>query len=186
MKKCKKCGEEKKIEFFVKSSKCRDGYRNCCKECWSKKSKKYYLEKRDTVWKESRKKNREKKKVWDKKYRETHKEIIKSVWKIWYRDRNQDQIQKTREIARNFRKTEKAKTWQIQYKKREEVRILANTTLNNAVRDGKLVRPKNCSICDREGKIEGHHANYDKPLEVVWVCKECHVMIHKNLKKETK
>ena len=31
-------------------------------------------------------------------------------------------------------------------------------------------------------KIQGHHFDYDKPLEVTWVCFECHKQIHKRKK----
>ncbi len=45
---------------------------------------------------------------------------------------------------------------------------------------GEAIKPKNCSICDDDGggRIVGHHPDYDKPLEVVWVCSSCHRKIH--------
>lgn len=46
------------------------------------------------------------------------------------------------------------------------------------VRKGWLVRPDACSRCDSEGLIEGHHPDYSKPLEVVWLCKRCHKAEH--------
>jgi hypothetical protein len=51
------------------------------------------------------------------------------------------------------------------------------------VRRGKIIKPSICSICNCESKrIEGHHADYSKPLEVIWVCNQCHHNIHKSLK----
>jgi ribosomal protein S27AE len=49
-----------------------------------------------------------------------------------------------------------------------------------AVKDGVLVRPDTCSRCGRrpKGAVEGHHADYSKPLVVEWVCKSCHAAIH--------
>ena len=34
-----------------------------------------------------------------------------------------------------------------------------------------------CFICDAP-KAEMHHENYDNPLEVLWLCRSCHVEHH--------
>jgi Skp family chaperone for outer membrane proteins len=47
-----------------------------------------------------------------------------------------------------------------------------------AIKKGKLIKPKNCSICNIKGYIMGHHEDYNKPLEVIWVCWKCHEEIH--------
>jgi hypothetical protein len=46
--------------------------------------------------------------------------------------------------------------------------------VSNAVRDGRLDRPNRCSRCNEKGRIEGHHEDYSKPLEVIWLCTLCH------------
>jgi len=52
--------------------------------------------------------------------------------------------------------------------------------LNNAVRDGRLVKPEACQICAAtECRIEGHHYDYARPLDVTWVCRKCHTEIHR-------
>lgn len=53
---------------------------------------------------------------------------------------------------------------------------LAKRLVRDAVACGRLVRPSTCSRCGKEpgrGKdgrtlIQGHHANYSKPLDVEW------------------
>ena len=43
-----------------------------------------------------------------------------------------------------------------------------------AVKAGKLIRPDHCESCFKECKPEGHHKDYSKPLDVDWLCQECH------------
>lgn len=54
----------------------------------------------------------------------------------------------------------------------------AREILGNAVRTGKVKKPKTCSMCKRTTDIQGHHTNYNKPLEVIWACRTCHSMVH--------
>lgn len=60
------------------------------------------------------------------------------------------------------------------YRKRHPEAYKAQTAVNNAVRDGRLMRPNLCERCNQPGKIEAHHHDYSKPLEVEWVCQKCH------------
>lgn len=50
----------------------------------------------------------------------------------------------------------------------------AYDALHKALKDGTIVRPKECSECKKVCKPEAHHDDYTKPLDVVWVCKLCH------------
>lgn len=59
--------------------------------------------------------------------------------------------------------------------------------LNAAVRDGKIIKPNNCSICGSTEQIEGHHPDYEPGHEliVVWVCRRCHADIHREQRNGT-
>jgi hypothetical protein len=48
-----------------------------------------------------------------------------------------------------------------------------------ALKSGALVRPDACSRCggSGNGRIEAHHEDYDKPLDVIWLCKSCHAHV---------
>lgn len=64
------------------------------------------------------------------------------------------------------------------YRKLYPLRYAANTLLGYAIRTGKLKKPKNCTMCKAKTKILGHHEDYCKPLNVLWVCQSCHKAIH--------
>lgn len=54
------------------------------------------------------------------------------------------------------------------------IKDYAQGAFNHAVQTRKIKRVRICSKCGREGLIEGHHPNYNKPLEVLWLCRKCH------------
>lgn len=51
----------------------------------------------------------------------------------------------------------------------------ANTAVGNAIRDGKLKRFP-CMVCGE--KAVAHHPDYDRPLDVVWLCQPHHKQAH--------
>lgn len=54
----------------------------------------------------------------------------------------------------------------------------ARQRLNQAVRHGKAIRPDTCERCGAVARVEGHHHDYSKPLEVEWLCRPCHFAHH--------
>ena len=62
--------------------------------------------------------------------------------------------------------------------KHEPLKLKARYILRNAVRRLGLQKPKNCSKCGKECITEGHHEDYTKPLDVIWLCHKCHLKIN--------
>lgn len=53
----------------------------------------------------------------------------------------------------------------------------AYRVIEAALKAGALEKPHSCSICncpDTEKRIEAHHYDYERPLEVTWLCPDCH------------
>lgn len=51
----------------------------------------------------------------------------------------------------------------------------ANVLVGNAVRDGRLQKQP-CHVCG--SAAEAHHPDYDRPLDVVWLCRPHHKQAH--------
>jgi hypothetical protein len=56
--------------------------------------------------------------------------------------------------------------------------IAAHTILQKAVRAGTIIKPNKCSQCHKIKRLSAHHNNYNKPLEIEWLCSSCHKLKH--------
>lgn len=68
------------------------------------------------------------------------------------------------------------------YRRLNPEKYKAKAIANNALQAGKLKRKTKCEECGKKTRLEKHHPDYSKPLEVVWLCKKCHTheTFHKN------
>lgn len=69
------------------------------------------------------------------------------------------------------------------YEKHKE-KWLARAKVNYALKTGKLTKAERCEVCELKKPLQGHHPDYSKPLEVIWLCSGCHADEHKVLKEE--
>jgi hypothetical protein len=76
---------------------------------------------------------------------------------------------------RKWRKTHKLTKAQ---KKKDTARSYANVYLKR----GKIQKLP-CLECGSE-KSQIHHADYSKPLFIIWLCRPCHKKLHENKKVE--
>lgn len=64
----------------------------------------------------------------------------------------------------------------LRYKADNPEKRAAHIAVGNAVRDGKLLK-MDCAFCGASSTV-AHHHDYDKPLDVTWLCQPCHVRFH--------
>lgn len=64
------------------------------------------------------------------------------------------------------------------YLARNPLKRKTHIAVGNAIRDGKLVKQP-CEIC-QESKVQAHHDDYSKPLDVRWLCTKHHAEWHRN------
>lgn len=114
-----------------------------------------------------RKANPEKAKEMDRNNRQKQSMERKKYAKKYYEDHKNEEEFKVRRNQRSI------KHYYV-HGDRAKARIL----VNKAVLRGKLVRPTICSNCVENKPVEGHHNDYLKPLDVIWLCKVCHENLH--------
>ena len=67
------------------------------------------------------------------------------------------------------------RAWRAEDKRR----LAAHHAVARAIRNGSLFRLP-CVRCEKVKSL-AHHEDYDKPLEVMWLCQPCHKQRHKEL-----
>lgn len=151
MKKCFKCGGEFPLSEFYKHPQMADGHLGKCKTC----------NKRDV--RENRAARADYYKAFDQG-----------------RANDEHRVQARADYQRTEAgKVSRRKAREKYYEKHPE-RKQIHQQVNNAVRDGRLVKTP-CSVCGSEYRIHGHHDDYSKPLDVLWLCPQHHQDRHRKL-----
>ena len=87
-------------------------------------------------------------------------------------------LERAKEPQRAKLATEVTRAWRAEDNRRSKAHI----AVAKAIRNGILVRSP-CVRCG-EQKSLAHHEDYDKPLDVMWLCQPCHKQRHKEMKLE--
>lgn len=82
-----------------------------------------------------------------------------------------------RQRAKTPERKEHSARISAQWRKDHPEAYRAQTAVNNAIRDKRLVKQP-CSICGTDKHVHGHHKDYAKPLDVTWLCAKCHHRVH--------
>jgi len=62
------------------------------------------------------------------------------------------------------------------YRKQNPDKYRAHNSVNNAIKSGRITKG-DCEKCGRKD-THGHHDDYNRPLEVRWLCPPCHAEEH--------
>ena len=100
------------------------------------------------------------------------RKMLDPHWQIKERERQRKKEARRRDLG--LAKTYKKETtpWQTRKEKYGEY--------NNAIRDGRI-KQESCVVCGKE-KTQGHHEDYSRPLDVVWLCVRHHQDRHIHLR----
>ena len=159
---CTVCKVEKPYGEFYKSKKGKDGYAEQCKACRLIKGREYYHRRKEVCLAKQ------------ERWAERNPDKILKNQRAYY-ERNREKIlDKLRESrkATGYANTKA-------YRKRNKQKIESHNYVALAIKFGHLVRPETCDKCKKPCKPQAHHHDYEKPLEVVWLCPKCHGNEHR-------
>lgn len=123
--------------------------RSACKKCTTSSTRDYYL------------KNTEKHRKLTKRYYRANKESIVEMNKAWA---------KTSNGAKSLKKAA------IKYSAANRKKVNAAWRVGYEIERGRMRRGP-CVVCG-EPKTHGHHEDYDRPLDVIWLCPQHHKDVH--------
>lgn len=154
VKTCPVCREQRPVTAFACDRNRPDGLFRMCRTCDANRQKKRWAENRERL-------------------------IAKS------RMRYRADLENNRAKSAERRRSERGKAINRQavarYRERSSAKRAAHHAVRSALASGEIVKP---SLCERaelgqcSGRIEAHHADYDKPLEVTWLCIHHHNEAH--------
>lgn len=76
-------------------------------------------------------------------------------------------------VARNGKLPTAAAIHGVKWRDKNRHKVAAHQAVQNA-----RLAPLTCEHCG-EANTEAHHENYNRPLDVQWLCKSCHTKLHR-------
>ena len=126
-----------------------------------------------------REKNRAKLRAYHKNWRDAHPEyrMEASQRGVLWRQKNPE---KAKAINRRYsaKHPEIRRIRHRDYVRENLERWRANCAVSRALKSGSLYRPDSCERCGATARLHGHHVDYSRPLEVMWLCPQCHRREH--------
>lgn len=105
-------------------------------------------------------------------YYAANKERIRARTAAWYAANKERALARCREYVAAHREEYRV-TKLAYYHQHPKDRPFARCAVARAVKAGTLRRPDGCEWCGG-ANVEAHHEDYSKPLEVLWLCRQCH------------
>ena len=104
----------------------------------------------------------------------------KEEYNKWMREYRKKNTQKFRDYQREYNRLWRKKNGyhtEYKWKKNNRIKVNAERLIQNYIKNGKMKRQP-CVICGKKNGL-GHHPDYSKPIEVIFLCPLHHKEIHK-------
>ena len=105
------------------------------------------------------------------------KKKLKAVVSAWYQSPAGRRWYKANRKKYRAKQRRINKAWRVAHPRKYKVHGI----VSYAIATGRLVKQP-CAVCGKN-KSEAHHENYNKPYEVTWLCRKCHIIVDKRCKR---
>jgi hypothetical protein len=102
--------------------------------------------------------------------KECNQELFKERNRMYYVKHREERIVRMREYNK-VNGTKNKQTWRAKHPER----AIAQAYVAYNLRNGKLTK-KPCAVCGSK-RVEAHHPDYQKPKEIIWLCRKHHIEI---------
>jgi hypothetical protein len=198
---CLRCHRTLPIKEFWRRSKEKDGFNTYCKACLKPVNDKYrndprtrpnYLasmrstrRRRNSVpgYKEKmRRRNREYARI--RRSDPVKREKLRAYQRVWSKSPNARRARrrKFRRYVSDDKNRLKVNKYVRAYRKRFNGKARAHDRTKIAIEKGILIKEP-CEICG-ESRVDAHHEDYSRPLEVRWLCKIHHGERHREIRQQ--
>lgn len=90
---------------------------------------------------------------------------------------NPDRVQARKDYLLTDAGKESKRKTTLKYVESNPKKRAVHVITGNAIRDRKLFKQQ-CNVCGTDENIVAHHCDYDKPLDVMWLCAKHHTEWH--------
>lgn len=113
-------------------------------------------------------------------WREAHKERF--LDRVAARNAEPEQREKNKQYQRAYREChcDEEKEYARKRRARDKEKFAARSAVQRALADGTLVKMP-CERCGSEENVHAHHEDYERWLEVVWLCAVHHAERHREM-----
>ena len=109
--------------------------------------------------------------MWNK-YSLKNKEKRSKSYSEWYKKNKERKIKQTKKYKKTERGKLSTKRASINARLKYPEKYQARQEVLKALRKGTLIK-KPCEVCGKL-KVQAHHEDYSKPLDVKWLCEDHH------------
>jgi len=106
----------------------------------------------------------------------TYCKKCEAIYKRLNRDKNKKTYKKLSDKYYQKNKEEIKKRHRKWYDN-NKLKVRAHDLVNYYLRKGRLIKNEVCELCGGVSRV-AHHNDYNKPLEVMWLCDKCHNGLH--------